>query len=587
MKNALGIPLGIPLLSTFLAAGLDAQPTGTFVDTVEVNVVEVDVVVTDRKGRPVGGLKRDDFELFVDGEQVEISNFFESNVFGERPRARKGGRQGQAPRQAEPPASTDDGQLTVVFYLDDANTFPSHRTRLLRRLEAATKPWRSREVSFMLARFVNRIEVLVPPTPDLDAILAGAASVPKGSPRAIQNGVGARRFAIRSMIDSHKACEAIPWCEPCVDNWGELLSLARQYAGDQAANTAIAADGLADLVTTLAGVHGRKALVYLTDRLPQRPGISVLDYLGNELCVDLRPTAPSETVSVMLEYNLTSRFNLLAVHANANRVTLYAVDAAGVRGTAPDISSDDFRLAPSVRNAGLRNMNAQSGLHLMSAETGGKALVNANDLSILLDDMTVQLSASYSLGFISEDPEPGQVRQISVRLAPGADKRRRVQYRRTYRDKPLDERLAERLFSVAHLGNPTNPLAASINFGGTTPLELGKKVHELTVAVSVPVESVVTLPGRDGVAPGRLRLWFVAVEDEKGVRTHVRQKMIAVGGETGVPAVDGSYRVEVAVNLPEGSYQVAAGVRDETTGVMSLLREPVAVPTPEAAATAN
>ena len=92
-----------------------------------------------------------------------------------------------------------------------------------------------------------------------------------------------------------------------------------------------------------------------------------------------------------------------------------------------------------------------------------------------------------------------------------------------------------------------------------------------------------TLPGKDGAtgnASARIRLWLVAVEDEKGARTTVRQKTIAVGGETGTQAANGSYRVEVAMDLPEGGFQVAVGVRDETTGVTSLLREPVTVPIP-------
>ncbi|MCY4560565.1 MAG: hypothetical protein OXF79_30205, partial [Chloroflexi bacterium] len=63
-----------PPLAVLLAAGLAAQPGETFVDTIDVQVVEVDAVVTDRRGRPVSGLQREDFELFVDGEFVEIAN---------------------------------------------------------------------------------------------------------------------------------------------------------------------------------------------------------------------------------------------------------------------------------------------------------------------------------------------------------------------------------------------------------------------------------------------------------------------------------------------------------------------------------
>ena len=576
------------------AGALAAQPTQPFVESVDVQVVEVDVVVTDRKGRPVKGLNREDFELYVDGEPVEVANFYESAISAVEERTGRRNQTRTAVRSEARPGAADGGPLTVIFYLDDPNIYPTHRTRLLRRLETAVEPWRALEASFMLARFVNRLEVLVRPTRDLDAILAGAAAVPKGSPRAIQNGDGARRFAIKSVIDSYETCRMMAFCSPCVDNWGEMLSAARQYADNEATSAAIAVDGLADLVTTLAGVPGKKAVVHITDGLPQRPGISVLDYLGNELCRDLRPSAPSETMSEMTQYDESRRFNRIAAHANANRVTFYGLDAAGLRSASPDISLDNPRMGPSFQNVSLRAMNAQSGLHLLAQETGGKALTNANDLAILLDDVSKQFAASYSLGFIEDEQERDRVRQIRVLLAPGASKGRRIEYRRTYRAKPLDERLAERLLSVAYLGAPENPLGANVELGGTTPLE--KKVHELTVAVSVPADAIVTLPGKTGAtgnASGEVRLWLVAVEDEKGARTTVRQKTVTVGGATGIPAVDGAYRVEVAMNLPEGGYQVAVGVRDETTGVMSLLtaassgsasvREPVTVPNREAA----
>ena len=576
------------------AGALAAQPTQPFVESVDVQVVEVDVVVTDRKGRPVKGLNREDFELYVDGEPVEVANFYESAISAVEERTGRRNQTRTAVRSEARPGAADGGPLTVIFYLDDPNIYPTHRTRLLRRLETAVEPWRALEASFMLARFVNRLEVLVRPTRDLDAILAGAAAVPKGSPRAIQNGDGARRFAIKSVIDSYETCRMMAFCSPCVDNWGEMLSAARQYADNEATSAAIAVDGLADLVTTLAGVPGKKAVVHITDGLPQRPGISVLDYLGNELCRDLRPSASSETMSEMTQYDESRRFNRIAAHANANRVTFYGLDAAGLRSASPDISLDNPRMGPSFQNVSLRAMNAQSGLHLLAQETGGKALTNANDLAILLDDVSKQFAASYSLGFIEDEQERDRVRQIRVLLAPGASKGRRIEYRRTYRAKPLDERLAERLLSVAYLGAPENPLGANVELGGTTPLE--KKVHELTVAVSVPADAIVTLPGKTGAtgnASGEVRLWLVAVEDEKGARTTVRQKTVTVGGATGIPAVDGAYRVEVAMNLPEGGYQVAVGVRDETSGVMSLLtaassgsasvREPVTVPNREAA----
>ena len=193
------------LLSLTGSKWLQAQPTQPFVDSIDVQVVEVDVVVTDRKGRPVKGLTRGDFELYVDGRPVEVSNFYESAIYVEQPAGRRK-RERPVVRSEDTLGTADESALTVVFYLDDPNIFPSHRTRLLRRLEAAVEPWRSMNASFMLARFEHRLEVLVPQTRDLDAILEAAASVPKGSPRAIQHGSGGRRFAIKSLIDSHEAC---------------------------------------------------------------------------------------------------------------------------------------------------------------------------------------------------------------------------------------------------------------------------------------------------------------------------------------------------------------------------------------------
>jgi hypothetical protein len=80
----------LPLLSTLLLAVLGgsvlaaaqkpadpAPPTTTgFGETIEVNVVNVEVFVTDKKGQRISGLTRDDFEILEDGRPAKITNFF-------------------------------------------------------------------------------------------------------------------------------------------------------------------------------------------------------------------------------------------------------------------------------------------------------------------------------------------------------------------------------------------------------------------------------------------------------------------------------------------------------------------------------
>ena len=545
------------------SATLQAQPDQTFIDTLDVQVVEVDVVVADRNGRPVRGLTRDDFELYVDGEPVEITNFFESEILGQP--AESADQAAPPAAEAEPAqaeAAAEPASLTVVLYMDDANLFPPYRSRLLRRLEKAVESWRPLNARFMFARFVNRLEVVVPPTRDLDAILKAASKRPKGLARAVRN-QRSRQFTLEEINVNSRGCQ----------NTGQLMALADTYAVEQANRAAIAADGLADLTSTLAGIPGRKAIVYMSDGLPQQPGLSAFDYIAQVLCPN-DPRIVPETNAAAQRHDETRRFQQLTAHANANRVTLFTLDAGGIRtGLSQSMSFDG--VAPSYQNDRLHWTNIQGGLQQLASETGGKALLNSNDLADLLEDVTEQLVSTYSLGFSPDERRSGEVRRLKVELAPHAAQGRSVEYRRSYRDKTQDEQLAERLISAAYLGSTPNPLGIAVDLGATTPRE--KKVHRQPVSIVVPGEAVLLVPGAGGPG-GRLRLLLLAVDEEKRGRTSVRQMTVPVGPAGDVQATDGAFRFEVSVSLAEGDYQVVVGVRDETTGEMSLVRDGARVP---------
>jgi hypothetical protein len=49
-----------------------AEPEGTYFETIHVQTVHIPVVVTDRDGLRVSGLEQDDFELLVNGEPTVI-----------------------------------------------------------------------------------------------------------------------------------------------------------------------------------------------------------------------------------------------------------------------------------------------------------------------------------------------------------------------------------------------------------------------------------------------------------------------------------------------------------------------------------
>jgi hypothetical protein len=58
-----------------LSAPVPGQEAPTFREQVEVRVMDLDVVVTDRDGRPVPDLKREDFTVRLAGKPVPIDYF--------------------------------------------------------------------------------------------------------------------------------------------------------------------------------------------------------------------------------------------------------------------------------------------------------------------------------------------------------------------------------------------------------------------------------------------------------------------------------------------------------------------------------
>ena len=97
----LGLAAALPAAAQ---PGDTRSPSGPgFVEVVNVEVVNVDVYVTDADGKPVLGLGPDDFELRVDGRAVPISNFYAVEQQGDELLVRRGGELTAEPLLPPPP----------------------------------------------------------------------------------------------------------------------------------------------------------------------------------------------------------------------------------------------------------------------------------------------------------------------------------------------------------------------------------------------------------------------------------------------------------------------------------------------------
>src|SRR4051794_2722412 len=123
-----------------------AKESEQFIDVVNVSVVNVDAYVTDKKGNPVTGLTRDDFELFENKRPVQITNFYSVS-----------GGKATAPGTPAPPTApaapgaaiavplppqeldarpSEDQRLRLVLYVDNYTLRPFNRNRVMRELRA-------------------------------------------------------------------------------------------------------------------------------------------------------------------------------------------------------------------------------------------------------------------------------------------------------------------------------------------------------------------------------------------------------------------------------------------------------------------
>lgn len=540
------------------------------VESVNVRVVNVDVVVTDKKGNPVRGLKRSDFRVREDGKDVVLSNFFS---YAERA-ASTDEMVANASMSPEELANLPKEPFTLAIYIDERNTQPDHRERVLQDIEKFLRDEKFSNADLVVASYRNRLMIHAGPTRNLSKALATLRETPKGDPRSLEARIQ-RRSTLAAIVQSYEACETAEFCNPCQDNWGEMISIARDHATGEQTRTYIGIGGLADLVGTLSGLDGRKAVLYVGDGFQQRGGYATVMYVA-DLCAEERHDAHREAFNIAYEYESTSRIDQLAAYANGNRVTFYMLDAGGVRANAgAGVSFGSRKFAPTAENDRIRIENAQASHAIIAGETGGKAILNANRPLEALHRLSDELSgASYSLGFVPSHEPTGRVHLLKVDLVGKAAKGRLVRHRRSYQDKKLEARLVDRLVSSLYLDNERNPLAVRLSAGATAKIK--RKIYDLPVRVLVPESAFLLVPGPNGYEQGRARLWLSAVS-ENGERKDMRQRFIALGA-AGAQSEDGFYRFVVNMSLEEGTQTIAVGIRDEVTQSESLVRMRVRVP---------
>jgi VWFA-related protein len=553
---------GVSIVALVLAAAAlwaqePAPPSLSFGEELSVEVINVEVYVTDRKGRPVTGLTRADFRLFEDGDAVEITYFsaFEGGAVAARVAPAEAG---AAPAE-EDTAAREPRHL--VIYLDDANLAPAGRRRVLADLREVIATGRDGADRRMLVVHDGGLQIVQPFTDDRGAVLTALADrVTGGIFRARE-----REAAVRAIKAVFEKYEGSSFCSsPCECGWREMEAIVREYAGVVAAHVGDAVGSLSQIASALSGVPGRKFVLYVADGLEQRPGMDLFHYVG-QLC----PQYEHELARNYLAYDQAPLYGRLTAHANANGVTFYTLEALGLQ-TDADVSEMSPKFQTSTMTRRIAAANRQNALFQIANDTGGRAVLNANTFDAALERIATDWDIYYSLGFTSRHRGDGRLHRLKVEVV---GRGLEVRHRNYYRDKELETRTAERVWSALLLGTGSNPLGAELATGKGRLH--GRGCCTVPVEIRLPLDRVSLTPANDS-SLGRVFVMLTA-RDAEGETIPVKGREIPIRVGPGEEAAEASRTFVIDVDLIPGRYEIAVGLLDLQGGGEAYLRTEVEV----------
>ncbi len=612
-------PAAFLVLALIVGGPLTAQQQGTgFTDTIDVNVVNVEVVVTSKDGQPITGLTREDFEIFEDGQPMELTNFYAIDDGG----ARLG--TGQVPEaEAEALPSRRSGgtrRLNLVVFVDNLNIRPENRKLLFENLREKLHADAVPGSRVMVVAMNNRVQVVEPFTQDLDRIFAALDGMERQTSihalldserrmfmsRLARGDVGDYPCNRRSSSSSSGGGGGSgssgggggggfggggsgPDFDHAIRDAHDLAQTVR-HLGEQRFQAARGTvQSLQFFSDTLGGLPGRKALLYLSDGIPIRPADSLAEawiakydqwFQQHESairnCSRYASAIPdlqrASTGSGTHNFDLHSDFNRLTEKASDNRVAFYPISNHG-RNSA-FISAEvpggmDGQSGTMIRSAMIAESHSRAASLLqMADDTGGQALTGNANVGKLLDRVRQDFSTFYSLGYTApEAKRDNAFHKIEVKVRQGGVRVRHVSGRK---DKTWVDRLGEMTAAAALYELESNPLGIQLQPG--EPVREGNR-FKVPILVQIPLGEIQMVSDGDKYKADLALL--VVVRDSQGGFSPPRQFDLPIE----IPAAQILQARQQAAGYPlelemkKNARVVAIRVRDtigETVSVVKL-----------------
>jgi VWFA-related protein len=546
------------------------QPRKTFYAPLEVPLVNVDVYVTDKSGKPVSGLDVSDFRVSEDGEPVDISHFYAASGVTIKHAEPS---DAEAEIEAEVEAEEEPAQdLFLVIFVDDTNLSRGRRQSAIKHLRGFLAADVPPGLNVMMISYDGRLQVVLPFTQDISQVSTALDSMAK-------MGSLSRRSEEERLIMNMEATRAVvvgassQQAEDIIENgaiaqYQDILSYADQLAD----RTRTGCANLTKLIRSLSGLHGRKALLLVNDGVEPRPGERLFRVWG-----EIYGSEPMFRTEAQMAFfranqnNLNSEFNELARQANSHRVTLYTLSAledGQMRGI-----SADRRIEDTQRLSVIQTMSEEVLASNLADQTGGRPLVNSPALGDQLSEVSQELTSYYSLAYRPHHAGDGNYHRIKVEiLRDGA----RVNHRNGYYDLPPEDQMNNRVLAAAIHGVGENKMGIAVRTFEPTQREDG--AYLVPVIVMVPVGELILTPSADE-HQGRISV-ILAVRDERGGLSDLqrREYPITVPNELLAESIGKTAGFTTRLAVRGGKQRIAVGVLDEVSRSESVATIDLEVP---------
>ncbi|HEX7151002.1 MAG TPA: VWA domain-containing protein [Thermoanaerobaculia bacterium] len=566
-----GFPLALIALLTISPAVAQQPPAPApakapaYLETFEVRIHNLDVVVTDAKGKPVSGLTKDDFIVTENGTPQSVTNF---SAFGAS--------EGVANTGDQPPPKK------VVFFIDEMSLHPSSRSKLLKNamsmLDAVAQPGDQ----VMVATPFRTPKIVQTFTSDKEAMRKGLQEAMESSQSRLNTQAANELRFLNTQLSMITGKG---------ENDYELRRQVRRIFTDHTRRRVEQRLGeLYSFVGTLGAMEGKRIIVLVTSSLSATPGLEAwADERSKNAKLVARTASGGQTketektvifeeaealpmpfegagvVDTNVDY-VDLRPDILALgrRAAANGVTIYSlfpdmhIDANIEANVDRRASATGQPLSQAIFPAMIEN--TQRTISILAQTTGGATFRGDGNIDDAFRTISTDVQNYYSLGYRASGSE-GAPRAVTVSVKGRNDLK--VRTRSDVVGNSYDASLSDLVVANLVVPNPVNELWIAAEAG--TVAREARNTVVIPLTVHVPMQRLTFLPDGD-VWRAKFSVHYAASGEKTDFWSgHDREQTIELTRDEYEFRNSRVFTYGSRLRVSPGKYRLAVGVMDETS----------------------